>query len=325
MTAGGGRARPRVALLVNPAADRGAAITAGRLAAAAIGEVASVSVATPEGGADASLARLRHEARRVDAVVVCGGDGIVHLAANVLVGDDVPLGIMPAGSGNDIADVAGMARDPREAARQLRDAIDRRSVRRIDVGRCDGPQLVDGTDRVFVGLLYVGFDSAVNERANRMRRIPGSIRYDLALAVEAARLRSRRCRLTLDGERLELPVTLVAVGNGSQYGGGKRMVPHARWDDGRFGICVIGPVTRRALARFAPRLPHAGHVSHPAVWLREATAVTIDMAGPPAPMVYADGEPIGPTPLRAWVDPAALPVLAVPRAAGDGSFGTMGR
>lgn len=313
--------RPRITLLINPVAGRGAAIRAGRVAARVLSTGAEVTVLRPGGGMAGSLDCLRRAmGEHPDAVVVCGGDGIVHLAANVLAGGDVPLGVIPSGTGNDAADVLGVSHRPEAAAGQVLTSLAAGSVRRIDVGRCDGPPLLPGTNRAFVGLLCAGFDSAVNDRANRMRWPRGAARYNLALAVETIRLRARPFRLTLtldDGATTELavPATLVAVGNGSQYGGGKRIAPHARWDDGILGVTVIGPVSRMTLARLAPTLPRAGHVGHPAVQLYRAREILLDAADTVA---YADGEPVGSLPIRAWVQPDALPVLApVPGPAGS--------
>jgi diacylglycerol kinase (ATP) len=299
--------RPRIALVINPGAGRGAARRAGPQLVAGLAGSAQVSALHPVGGAAGSVAALRRAVdERPDAVVVCGGDGIVHLAANVLAGGDVPLGVLPCGTGNDTADVLGIARDPSVAVQQILAAVLSRSVRRIDLGRCDGPAIVPGSARAFVGLLYAGFDSAVNDRANRMRWPRGAARYNAALAIETARLRARQFRIDLDDERLTVPATLVAVGNGPQYGGGKRIAPHARWDDGLLGVTVVGPVSRLTLARLAPTLPRAGHVGHPRVLLRSARSVMLDA---PGTVAYADGEPIGPLPVRVWVERSALPVL----------------
>jgi diacylglycerol kinase (ATP) len=302
--------RLRIALVINPGAGRGAAVRVARTIVEQLATGAEVSVLRPDGGAAGSVAALTRAVRQTpDAVVVCGGDGIVHLAANVLAGGTVPLGIIPAGTGNDAADVLGMARDPAVAARQILHAVAAGSVRRIDLGRCDGPPVVPGSVRAFVGLLYAGFDSAVNDRANRMRWPRGAARYNAALAIETARLRARDFVIDLDGSRFAMPATLVAVGNGPQYGGGKRIAPHARWDDGELGVTVVGPVSRLTLARLAPTLPRAGHVGHPRVLLRSARSVLLDVPGGPVTMAYADGEPIGPLPVRAWVERDALPVL----------------
>lgn len=302
--------RRAIALVVNPAAGRGRAGRVARGVAAVLGGYADVRPFDAGTSAAGSLAAVQDAARTgVDAVVVCGGDGIVHLAANVLAGGSVPLGVLPAGSGNDIADLLGMAPDPIRAAHQIGAALAARHVRRIDVGRCDGPPLVPGTDRAFVGLVYAGFDSAVNERANRLRLVPAGARYNVALVIETMRLGARRMRLGLDGESHDVLATLIAVGNGAQYGGGKRIAPHAVWDDGVFGVAVIGRVSRRTLARLAPTLPRAGHVGHPAVSLHDAARVTLEALDRPDTVAYADGEMVGPLPLKVWVDGAALSML----------------
>ncbi|MEO7125092.1 MAG: diacylglycerol kinase family protein [Nakamurella sp.] len=313
-------AYPRqIALVINPAADRGAAIRVGAGAAATLSAVFDVRLHQPLRGAVESIATIRRAiADGADAVVVCGGDGMVHLAANVLAGGHIPLGVLPAGSGNDIADVLGMDRHPAAAARQIQAALTAGSVARIDVGRCDGPPLVPGTSRAFVGLLYAGIDSAVNERANRMRRMPGAARYNVALAIETARLRARCFQLVVDGEPRDIPAILVAIGNGPQYGGGKRIAPHASWDDGVLGVTVIGPISRFTLARIAPSLRRAGHVGHPRVLLLNAKSVTMDCAEP-GTVAYADGEYVGPLPIRVWVERGGLPVLVPPNA---GTIGT---
>jgi len=181
------------------------------------------------------------------------------------------------------------------------------SIRRIDLGHCDSLSIsAAGSGRWWAAMLYGGFDSAVNERANAMRWPKGRRRYDLAILAELARLKPRAISLTLDGQRLDLDVTLVAIGNGPQYGGGKRMAPDARMDDGIFDITVIGPVSRFKLARLAPTLPHAGHIGHREVSQYRAREVTFAAVNT---MAYADGELLGPLPLTTRCVSRALPVL----------------
>jgi diacylglycerol kinase (ATP) len=303
--------RPAVTVVINPAAGRGAAIGLGERAARALALGADVTVLRPSGGAAGSLDALRAAARAVpDAVVVCGGDGIVHLAANVLAGGHVPLAVIPAGSGNDTATALGMSGDAERAAAQVLAALTAGSFRRIDVGRCDGPELLAGTPRAFVGLVYAGFDSIVNDLANRLRWPRGAARYNFALAIETARLRARTFEIAEAGRLWRVPATLIAVGNGSHYGGGKWIAPHAHWDDGLLGMTVIGPVSRWTLARLAPTLPHAGHATHPRVLLRSVREVIVDAPHDRGVVAYADGERVGPLPLRVWTEPAGLLVVA---------------
>jgi diacylglycerol kinase (ATP) len=234
-----------------------------------------------------------------DAVVVLGGDGMVHLALQALALGETPLGIVPAGTGNDIVDVLGLPADPLSAADAVLTALDAGSVRHVDLGRTEAGHW-------WATVLCAGFDSAVNERANGWRWPRGPRRYDLAIMVEMLRLAPRPFAVELDGKLLELPATLVAVGNGPQYGGGKRITPGGRMDDGEFAVTVVGPVSRRTLARLAPTLPRAGHIGHPAVRTYAARSVRLDA---PQTLAYADGERIGALPVTSTCVAGALPVL----------------
>jgi diacylglycerol kinase (ATP) len=298
--------RPRISLVVNPASNKGAAAQVGVRVAERLASRAEVRLLSGSSPAE-SVALLARAATEADAVIVCGGDGIVHLAANALAEGTVPLGIVPAGSGNDAAGTLGLPDDPLLAADCLLAAVLAGSSTRIDLGFCEGtPVSPTATGRWWLGMLYAGFDSGVNERANRMRWPAGPRRYDLAILAELARLRAVPMRLGLDGVERDGPVTLVAVGNAPRYGGGKLMCPTAKLDDGIFDITVVAPVSRLTLARLAPKLPRAGHIGHPAVSQYRASEVSLDAAGV---ICYADGERVGPLPLTTRCVPAALPVL----------------
>ncbi len=224
---------------------------------------------------------------------------MVHLALQALAGGETPLGVVPAGTGNDIIDVLGLPADPMAAADAVLIALDAGSVRRIDLGRTDG-------GRWWATVLCAGFDSAVTERANRWHWPRGPRRYDLAILAELMHLAPRPFAVELDGRQLELSATLVAVGNAPQYGGGKRITPTARMDDGEFAVTVVGPVSRRTLVRLAPTVPRAGHIGHPAVHTYTARSVRLDA---PDTLAYADGERIGALPVVTRCVAAALPVL----------------
>ncbi|MEO9137634.1 MAG: diacylglycerol kinase family protein [Jatrophihabitans sp.] len=295
----------RIALVVNPASGVGRAAREAVAVSARLGAAATVEV--HQGGSAAESAELiAAVARACDAVVVLGGDGMVHLAAQALALGDTPLGIIPAGTGNDVVDTLGLPRDPLAAADAVLTALDAGSVERIDLGRTDA----DSGSRWWVTVLCAGFDSAVTERANRMRRPKGPRRYDLAIAAEIVRLAPRPFRLELDGTELESPGMLVAIGNGPQYGGGKRITEGASMRDGTFLVTVVGPVGRVEFARMAPRLDTAGHIGHPAVTQYVAKVVRVFA---PNTLGYADGERIGPLPITTECVPSALPVLVPPR------------
>jgi diacylglycerol kinase (ATP) len=295
-----------IALIVNPASGSG---RAGRLATAVaerLGARASVQMrsgSSPSESADL----LAAVAGTCDAVVVLGGDGMVHLALQALALGDTPLGIVAAGTSNDMIDVLGLPSDPMAAADAVLSALDSGSARHIDLGRTE-------SGRWWSTVLCAGFDSAVNERADRLRWPRGPRRYDVAILAELARLAPRPFQVELDDVLLDLSATLVAVGNAPQYGGGKRITPDGRMDDGEFAVTVVGPVSRFTLARLAPTMPRAGHIGHPAVTTYTARSVRLQA---PATLAYADGERIGPLPLSTTCVAGALPVLVPP--------GTIGR
>ena len=161
-------------------------------------------------------------------------------------------------------------------------------------------------------MLCCGFDSAVTDRANRLRWPRGRRRYDVAVLAELARLRPREVTLVLDGESSTLPVTLVAVGNTSWYGGGMKVCPGADPADGLFDVTVVGPISRLELVRDPaaadrrhPRRARRGHRApgRPG-WSCRSPGVT----------TYADGEPVAPLPAVAECVPGALPSSAPPAA-----------
>jgi diacylglycerol kinase (ATP) len=291
-----------VALIVNPAAGGHTAASRSAAVTAELERRAQVSVFSGD-SATATRAFAREARERHYAVLVLGGDGAAHWAIQELAGGAVPLGVIPAGTGNDIAEVLGAPRDPVVAARALLTALLAESVRRVDLGRTEDD--AGRAPRWWFTILCAGFDSAVNERANRIRWPRGPRRYDLAIVLEAVRLRAQHYRLELDGEVQELDATMVSVCNAPQYGGGKQLAPHARIGDGRFDVCVVGPVTRRTLARMAPRLDDGGHIGHPAVSFHRARSVRIEADR----VAYADGERIGPLPVHTHCVQEALAVL----------------
>lgn len=298
-----------ITLFVNPTAGSGRAAHAAQPAASALRE-AGFSVRTVVGGdAPDALARLRTVVREgTGAVIAVGGDGMVSLALQALAGTLVPLGVVAVGTGNDFARAMGLpVREPARAGRLAAEALKEGRVREIDLGRVGGA--ADGAGGTWYGtVLCSGFDSRVNDRGNRMRLPVGRFKYDLAMALELAAFRPFPYRITLDGGPvLETEATLVAVGNGSSYGGGMRICADAVPDDGLFDVTVVGDCSRTTLLKVFPRVYKGTHLDHPKVSVHRASKVTLEAAGITA---YADGEPLGPLPVSAECVPAALRLLA---------------
>jgi diacylglycerol kinase (ATP) len=221
---------------------------------------------------------------------------MVHLAAQAVATTTTALGIIPAGSGNDVARYFGIPRkDPLAAA----DRVIAGSTRTIDLGRSGS--------RYFVSVLATGFDAIVNERANRMTWPRGQMRYNLATVAELRVFEPLPYVLQLDDEQLSLEAMLVAVGNGPSFGGGLRITEGAVLDDGMLDVVIIKPMSKPGLVRTYPRLFKGTHVTHPQYEHHLARSVTV---AAPGIVSYADGERFGPLPLTIECVPGALTVLA---------------
>lgn len=304
----------RVGLVVNPTAGKG---RAGRVAAEVRSGLAAAGLDPVDlSGDDEAQATSRARAglaAGLDALVVVGGDGMVHLGTNVVAGTAVPLGIVAVGSGNDVARDLGLpVRRVEESIEVVRDALlaGPHGVRALDavaVSRPGGP-----TEAWYMAVLSCGIDAAVNDRANRLTWPSGEGRYLRALAAELVDFAPYGYRVTMDGVVWEGAGTLVAVANTRCFGGGLLIAPDAEPDDGLLDVVIADGLSRSALVRLFPRLYKGTHVRHPAVQVRRARSVLIEPAparGAVPPVAFADGEPIGPLSLQCDAHPGAVRVL----------------
>ncbi|MER8087534.1 diacylglycerol kinase [Streptomyces sp. NPDC058316] len=291
-----------ITLFVNPTAGSGRGARAAQPAASALRD-AGFSVRTVLGeDADDALRRAREAvAGGTGALIAVGGDGMMSLALQAVAGTTTPLGVVAVGTGNDFARALGMPiRDPAAAGRLAAEALKGGVVREIDLGRVG--------ERWFGSVLASGFDSRVNDRGNRMRWVGGRFKYDLAILAELAAFRPIPYRVRLDGGPVrEIEATLIAVGNGSTYGGGMRICADAAMDDGLFDVTVVGDCSRTTLLKVFPRVYKGTHLSHPRVTVHRVTSIELAAAGVTA---YADGEQLGALPLTATCVPGAVRVLA---------------
>jgi diacylglycerol kinase (ATP) len=291
-----------VTVLVNPQAGRG---LSRRVAGVAIAElrrlsldVAVVVTRSAEHGRDSAAQAV---AAGCSAVVLCGGDGAVASVLPLLAGSAVPLGVLPGGSGNDFARALGLpVRDPVAAAR----VVALGTAGPVDLGLL---RSVGRPDRWFGTVLAAGFDARVNERMNAMTWPRGRTRYHAALVRELASFRPISYVLTVDGSKLECEAMLVAVGNTASYGGGMRICPGARADDGLLDVTVVTSISRAKLIRLFHSVYPGRHVLRPEVLTLRGRSVSVSTASPV--IAYADGERAGPLPVSVTVEPAALAVL----------------
>jgi diacylglycerol kinase (ATP) len=244
-----------------------------------------------------------------DALVVVGGDGIVNLGANLVAGTKVPLGIIPSGTGNDMARVLNIPHENTEAAIQVLTEALQNGPRTIDAARISYVDDVTGkpAQRWFLCALSAGFDAIVNERANNMRNPKGPSRYIIALMIELTKLRPIQYKITLDGRVIETAGALVSIGNGVSLGGGMKITPNAELDNGMLDVLIVKPLGRIAFMRIFPRVFKGEHLTDPRVTVERAKHIRIEAENMVA---YADGERIGPLPIDVEVVPGAVRVLA---------------
>ena len=172
----------------------------------------------------------------------------------------------------------------------------------------------DGVARYFLGVLSSGFDSMVNERANTMSWPKGNARYLASILAELRTFRAVPYVMVLDEGldsevRAEKPGMLVAVGNGTQYGGGMKVCPGALVDDGLLAVTFLDQLSIPTFLRVFPTVYKGTHVQRPEVHEHSATTVTLDA---PGQVAYADGERIGPLPVAIRVVPGAVRLLVPP-------------
>ncbi len=255
---------------------------------------------------DAARVLARAADDGVDGVVVAGGDGTVALALQALAGTSTPLGVVPTGTGNDFAAALGLRElDAAGAARAL---LSHRT-RTVDLARLTR---ADGSTTRFATVLASGFDSKVNDRANRLVWPRGHVRYDIAVLAEFLRLGSDRYRVELelaDGtvEIVEDELLMATVGNSRTYGGGIPICPDADIADGLLDAVLVHAVPRRRVLRLLPRVYRGTHPGIPEVATFRVRSIRLTAPGVTA---YADGEAQGALPVRVDVEPGALQVFS---------------
>ena len=294
-----------VVVVANPTAGRGKAGTSiGRVAAQLQALGIDHHIRVTESAQD-----LEHLARAAaedgaEIVAVLGGDGSVGAAANGLVGTRTALAILPAGTGDDFAKAIGPSR--LEAAARLLAAPDIRDVDLLKV-------TAGAQGRHVINIAGAGFDSEVNETANAMSlRLGGTGTYVAAVLKTLRRFVPASYEIAVDDERITTDAMLVVVGNSRSYGGGMRVLPSARIDDGLLDVCIVHALSAPAFLRAFPRVFRGTHVSHPKVTMRRGRRVTVEANR--RIQVYGDGERIGSLPAIFEIEPGMLRLVVGPGA-----------
>ena len=288
----------RIIILFNPTARRG---KARRLLERAlkIFREQNVLFDVRESQSSEHLMELARGAReeKPDLIVSAGGDGTHHYVINGLFKSEVPLGVLPMGTGNDFAKGLGMPMNPHAAAAALLNG----RVREIDLAQAGAA--------VYVCIAGVGFDSTVTRYANEHARwLSGSLAYPWSVLCCMREYRPQQLEIIADGESFSGEVLFAVVGNNSSYGGGIRLAPRAKLDDGILDVCIVPYMSRLELLRWVPRAYRGEHLHHPRIKYLQARKITLR---PTSRMeLFGDGEFLQELPATIEVVPRALRVIA---------------
>jgi len=273
----------------------------------------------------------RRQARRAAEqgyarVIAAGGDGTAHWVINGLAGTGAALGIIPLGSGNDMARNLGL---PLEVEAATRAAVTG-TVRRADLGllKVQGPRVpgsqgpdvalapggpldpwtLGPLDRLFGCIASFGLDSHANRIANRYKRLRGTLIYVYALLRSLVEYRVPQVTIRGDIGEFSGAMMLVAAANAPSYGGGMRLAPRAEMADGMLDLCMVRSMSRLKLLRCFPEVYFGTHLRHGEITCLRTARFRLEADRPLE--VFADGEFLGLTPADVEVLPGALAFVA---------------
>ena len=287
------------ALVINPVSGQGRGTTVGTYVAGYLNQHA-IDFTIVTGNSSIALSdHLRTFINKnpdCEGVIAVGGDGLMHIALQLVVPFQIPFTIIPAGTGNDFVRTLGW--DLEAIDKQLNQVITT-APSPIDLGLVDGEW--------FGAILSTGFDSVVNEKANTMTWPKGPMKYNAAIAIELPRFKPRHYEITLDDRTISTEAMLIAVANGRSYGAGMLVCPNANISDGLFDVMVLHPISKFEFMKVFPQVFAGTHISHPAVEIVRSKNVRIESKA----VAYSDGERIGQLPIAAeCIHDAALTWVA---------------
>lgn len=285
-------------LLINPAAGRGRGARL-RARLEELARAAGLSCETSASAADLVERARRADREGVERLLVAGGDGTWHWAAQALARGGTALAPIPLGTGNDLARELGYPLAPERAFAAALEG----TIERLDLGRIGGEW--------FCGVAGIGFDAVVAEHARtRVRWLRGPAVYAWSLVVTLATFRRPRVEIALPGRRFEGEVYLVAFANTSHYGGGMRIAPNADPTDGLLDLVIVHRTSKWRLLKIFPKVYRGRHLGDPAVSIERTPWAEVRFRPPQA--INVDGESGGSTgegTIRIELEPAALAVV----------------
>ncbi len=228
-------------------------------------------------------------------VVAVGGDGTVNEVVNGVGDNNVTVGVIPAGSGNDFA----RALEIPLAFEEALDCILRGKTKMVDIGMVNGKR--------FVNVASVGFDAqVVMETDNIKHRIKGPLAYFLGVFKALTAYKPFDLELEFQGETIKKQAVLIAVANGIFYGGGMKVAPDALLDDGLFDVCLVEGIPKLRILKLFPLIYSGKHLLRPEVEYFRTERIRIDC---PRGYINSDGEVIGLCPADMVLLPKGLIII----------------
>jgi len=243
---------------------------------------------------------LHHEIQnhrsKIRGIISVGGDGLLHTLLPIIHQYDLPFTVVPTGTGNDFArEIGAMSRSLDQTVTNILETPSQIDSVVIKSG--------EGEFRA-CQVLSLGFDALVNERANGFRHIKGKFKYVLATIRELPLFKPEHFEIEIDGRNYSRRAMLIAVANGPSYGGGMKICPSARFDDGLLDVLILSQVSIFELIRVFPKVYSGSHISHPAIEVIKGREISVNA---PA-KAFADGEYIAELPISIRVEPGSLKV-----------------
>ena len=245
-----------------------------------------------------------------ELIVAVGGDGAINEVVNGMMTDgrainpDATLGIIPSGTGNDLARLLKLPRESCAAARHL---VRSDQSRLIDVGEVTSTREGKPERRIFLNDADLGFAAKVVERIERRGKVGGgTIPYFTTLMLAALGNRNEEVAVEIDGRQLAGRMTTILVCNGQSTGGGMWVAPNAELDDGVFDVVLIEDLRPWEILWHAPKIYRGAHLRMRQVSVHRAR--TVSVTSPERLPIVADGELIGTAPASFRLLPAALRV-----------------